>query len=245
MRIAASLVRRVALLSILAFANLATAATVYTDRTAYLAAMPTTGVATFEDVPVNTTGTFTSNGISTSGLVVKDDGLVFVPYSFWFGTIGSPTHFGLMSWVPFVNGFRATFPSDAIASGFIFNCFACANGPNDTALDWATLDASGNVIESSSVPVNFTPSPGEPPPGFLGIVSTVPFRTLRVERRNLVEPSTLLNWMVDDIRYTAASSAPPPTIIPTLNDAMLVVTALALLAVAFVGLRKREGKRRQ
>lgn len=241
MRSAPSSIRWVAILSDAVYAGFAAPATIYTDRAAYLAATITSGVATFEDVPVDTSGTFVSNGISTSGLVVKDDGLVFVPYSFWFGTIGSPTHFGLMYSVPFVNGFQATFPSDAIAGGFIFNCFACDTVPGESALDWATLDSAGTVIESGSVSVNLAAMPGEPPPGFLGIVSSVPFRTLRAARRNVLQPGTYGNWMVDDIRFTAATSAAQPTPVPALGSAMLLLTSLALLAVAFAGLRRAHG----
>jgi hypothetical protein len=239
MRVATSRFRWAVMLCMLGYTHLSLAATIYTDRLTYLAATVTTGTAMFEDVPVNTTGTFTSNGVSISGLIVEDDGLVHVPYSFWFGTIGSPTHFGLMAFGSFGNGFQATFPSNANATGFIFNCFACDNGPSQSALDWATLDPSGNVIEQGFVTVNFHVISGEPPPGFLGIVTSIPFRTLRVARRDLVQPGGLGNWVVDDVRFTAAPLIANAAIIPTITDMTLLLMALGLLAAGFVELRRR------
>ena len=220
---------------ILAHGENLSAATIYADKTAYLAAAGTTNVATFEDVPVGQQFPFVSGGVGFNGIVVVENPAP-VPYAFWFGTLGSPTHFAMMN--PFL-AFESTFPADANSSGFLFNCFACATLPNTTALDWTTLDANGNAVEQGTVTVNFA-GPGEPPPGFFGLVTSKSFRSLRVSRRDFGYPGAFFNWMVDDVRYTAAAPALPPATIPTLNSAALLLSVLMLLLATCVYLRRAD-----
>jgi len=242
MRLTAVVIRFAALLCVFEYAEVGSAATVYTDRSAYLATTITTGVAAFDDVAVGTIGAFTSGGVSIAGLRV-DENLVNLPHSFWFAATGSPPRFATMASGTYGNGFQAMFSTSATAAGFVFNCFACDMGPSQSALDWATLDAGGNVIEQGSVTVDFDGHVALPPPGFLGIVTSMPFQTLRIARRSLALPPVQGNWMVDDVRFTAAPAVTTPANVPAVGNPMLLLTAALLLSVALTRLRRRGGER--
>ncbi len=238
----------VAVASLWIATGIVSAATIYTDKSTYLTAAGTTGVATFEDLPVGQLYPFVSGGVLfTSGMGVTEN-LLAVPYAFWFGALGTPTHLAYFNPVgapPAFVGLVATFPGDALAAGFIFNCIGCDIAPNTSALDWATIDAGGNTIEQGSVTVNLGGSAGQPPPGFLGLATSYPFRTLRVARRGLVPGTSGGNWVVDDVRYTAAPAiGPVPATaagIPASDGWALLAGALMLGIAGATSLRRQVG----
>lgn len=181
---------------------------VYTDLGSFVSATGPNSIANFDDVAAGTSSPFTSDGVGFSNAAVENNA-VSLGDSFWFGGQGSPPNW---AWTDSANApMTITFPSDVVAFGFLFTCFACDAIPNNAGMQWTLLSASDSVVSSGTTTYNFDPAMGfsYSSPYFLGVESTVPFQSVTVERTDI---NTGLAdggvWFVDTVRDAAAAPEP-------------------------------------
>jgi hypothetical protein len=151
-------------------------------------------IATFDDVSANTFAPFVSNGVSIVGIPAPPsplpeviNSLVGQPDLFWFPGVGSPPNFLLTN----IGPFQATFPVDARAVGFDYNCFACDGTASQDSVAWTLLSAFGDIVGSGVTTTDFTGNVK-----FFGLISDTPFRTVQISR------SDPKNWELDNLRYS-------------------------------------------
>jgi len=190
------------------------ATTTYTNLSSFVANTGTNSVATFDDVSVGTINP-TSNGVAFTGSnsatsVVNN--VVNQPHSFWFPGIGSSPNW-LFTITNTPNVLTVTFPSNVTAFGFLFTCFACESLANDAQMRWTLLSDSGTPVGSGSSVYNFGAGFTYATPNFLGVQSSVSFKSVQIVRMNV---STQLAsggvWFLDDLRY---AQGPPPSVLST------------------------------
>jgi hypothetical protein len=181
---------------------------VYTDLTSFASATGPNSIANFDDVAAGTSSPFTSDGVGFSNATVEDDA-VSLGDSFWFGGQGSAPNWASTD---SANGpMTLTFPSDVVAFGFLFTCFACDAISNNAGMQWTMLSASDSIVGSGTTTYNFDTATGfsYASPYFLGVESTVPFQSVTVERTDI--DTGLADggvWFVDDVRDAAATPEP-------------------------------------
>lgn len=180
--------------------------TILTDRNAFIGDTGPNTIATFDDVAVGASAPFVSNGVSfpvvngpagcyqanpSSPFPCVVNQLAGLSDSFWFPVVGTPPNFAFL-----LAGFQARFPTDVLAVGFDYNCFACGT----SILAWTVTDDSGTAITSGTVPAGFSSAPL-----FLGLICNVPFRSLSIERCD--SPGGVCgdaSWEADNVRYAKA-----------------------------------------
>lgn len=181
--------------------------TTYTNLSNFVASTGANSVATFDDVPAGTSNpisggvAFTSSGVDNNAVGLSD--------SFWFAGIGSsPNWLATVTNTP--NVLNVTFPTDVTAFGFLFACFACDVLANDAEIHWTLLSESGTTVADGSAVYNFGPGFSYATANFLGVQSSVPFRSVQIVR---MSASTQLAsggaWFIDDFRF---AQAPPPAV---------------------------------
>lgn len=197
------------------------AAKPYTNSGAFLYATGPNSVATFEDAANESSGgVLFSEGllqIVESLSVLEFPNLVDQPHPFWFGSLGSQSHFALNTGgggnLPATTRFEAVFPADVVAAGFLFNCFTCDLTPKQYGIVWTTRDAVGNTLEHGTTIVELS-SPtgtGQPRPGFFGLTTTKAFRGLTVAKHSPFADAQ--PWVIDDLRYATTLTSSPPRLI--------------------------------
>jgi len=176
----------------LRYAGTAHVNTVFSEATYVSETGPNT-IATFDDVAANTFAPFVSDGVSFVGIPAPPAPLpevinsLIYPDLFWFPGVGSPPNFLLTN----IGPFQATFPVDARAMGFDYNCFACDGTASQDSVAWTLLSASGDVVGSGVTTTDFTVGVK-----FFGLISDTPFRTVQISR------SDPKNWELDNLRYS-------------------------------------------
>jgi hypothetical protein len=157
--------------------------TTVTDLQTFIAQTGTNSVATG------------ANFVSPSFAGVMDS-LVGQRHSFWFKSSGSsPNFFGTMV------EFTVSFPSDVSAFGFVPAAFA---GDIASPFTWTLYSASGDIVAIGSVSAASVFASG-----FLGVISSAPFRSVTVGRSG----SGTGAYMIDDFRFVVL-----PVVAPTVTD---------------------------
>ena len=188
------------------------ATTTYTNLSSFVANTGTNSVATFDDVSVGTINP-TSNGVaftSPNSVTNVVNNVVSQSHSFWFPGMGSSPNW-LFTITNTPNVLTVTFPSNVTAFGFLFTCFACETLANDTQMHWTLLSASGTPVSSGSSVYNFGSGFSYATANFLGVQSSVSFKSVQIVRMNV---STQLAsggvWFLDDLRFAQGPPLPPP-----------------------------------
>ncbi len=206
---------------------------VYTDLTSFASATGPNSIANFDDVAAGTSSPFTSDGVGFSNATVEDDA-VSLGDSFWFGGQGSAPNWASTD---SANGpMTLTFPSDVVAFGFLFTCFACDAISNNAGMQWTMLSASDSIVGSGTTTYNFDTATGfsYASPYFLGVESTVPFQSVTVERTDI--DTGLADggvWFVDNVRDAAATPEP--------STAVYFALCIAWMAIRFRAHTVRRG----
>ena len=187
------------------------AARLYTDLDKFREATGPNRVATFEEGSGSASAsvTFGDGELQVVERVSESSSVLARPHAYWFGTLGSPTHFALNSngspQVP-ANGFEASFAEPVLAAGFLFNCYECKGLAHNIL--WTTREGDGTAIEHGTIIVDQANATGstQPLPAFVGLTTTRPFRRLTITR---AQPFTggIQPWMIDDVRYATTLPA--------------------------------------
>jgi hypothetical protein len=185
------------------------AARIYTDLAKFQKATGPNRVATFEEGSGAASGgvTFGEGELQVVERLTETSSLDSRPHGYWFGTMGTPSHFALNSigspLVP-ANGFEATFPEAVLGAGFLFNCYECKGFQHNIV--WTTREADGTAIEHGTIIVDEGTVAGSHQPAFVGLTTTRSFRRLTIARAapfsGGVQP-----WVIDDLRFATTLPA--------------------------------------
>ena len=194
------------------------ATTTYTSLSSFVANTGTNSAATFEDLPVGTINP-TSNGVafsSPNSITSVVNNVVNQSHSFWFPGMGSSPNW-LFTITNTPNVLTVTFPSKVTAFGFLFTCFACESLVNDAQMRWTLLSDSGTPVGSGSSIYNFGTGFTYATANFLGVQSSVSFKSVQIVRMNVSTQSASGGvWFLDDFRY--AQGPPPPPVPMSLSQ---------------------------
>jgi hypothetical protein len=218
----------------------------YSDLAAFLAASGPTTIATFENASPSALPSFQGLSIVESLPIFSFPNLLDLPEQYWFGTLGSPSHFALAQYGTTIIGttkFKVLFPTDVVTAGFLYNCYTCRPDSVLSAITWTTHDANGNVIEHGTL---ISDLPGAaaasnpPAPRFFALTTPKPFRALTIDATTAATAAPEV--LIDDIRYATVLASgeqlPPSAAIPTLGSVALSLVSLAVLMVGCVYSRK-------